>query len=226
MNIGGLYVSDDATNYFTGADDEGWFWFNATNEVEVNSWIAAYDLVLTAGTNDATSSFNKNVTPKSDKDANLISDKTGALVIAKAGSKGGSDGGSAIFHCAKGIENFQLYLFRTGSYNYHVYVSTDGSNYTDAIANTSSGSGKLVIDYSSQLKTANPVWVKVQNSSTGGLNIHGIILTHIDDGTTGISNVNANVIDDATIYDLMGRRVDAPKAGKVYIKSGKKYIMK
>ena len=94
------------------------------------------------------------------------------------------------------------------------------------ITNTSSNSGKLVIDYSSQLKTANPVWVKVQNSSTGGLNIHGIILTHIDDGTTGINNVHVNLNDSGIIYDLMGRRVDAPKAGKVYIKGGKKFIMR
>lgn len=222
----GSTVSDDASNYFTGADDDGWFWFNATNELEINGWIAANDLVMTTGTNGAVSSFNKDVTPKSDKDANLVSDKTGALVIAKAGSKGGSDGGSAIFHCAKGIENFQLYLFRTGSYNYHVYVSTDGSKYNDVITNTSSNSGKLVIDYSSQLKTADPVWVKVQNSSTGGLNIHGIILTHIDDGTTGINNINVDLNDNANVYDLMGRRVDAPKAGKVYIKGGKKFIMR
>lgn len=44
--------------------------------------------------------------------------------------------------------------------------------------------------------------------------------------TTGINNVNVNLNDNGCLYDLMGRRVDAPKAGKVYIKGGKKFIMR
>ena len=43
---------------------------------------------------------------------------------------------------------------------------------------------------------------------------------------TGIKNVNVNDNGNGNVYDLMGRRVTAPQTGKVYIKGGKKFIMR
>ena len=44
------------------------------------------------------------------------------------------------------------------------------------------------------------------------------------DGTTGIGNVNVN-LNDNTIYDLQGRRVENPTKG-IYIVNGKKVVIK
>ena len=43
--------------------------------------------------------------------------------------------------------------------------------------------------------------------------------------TTGISSVQSEVSDDA-IYDLQGRRVITPQKKGIYIRGGKKFIMR
>ncbi len=44
--------------------------------------------------------------------------------------------------------------------------------------------------------------------------------------TTGIDSVEAEDADNAAIYDLSGRKVLAPAKGGIYVKNGKKYIVK
>ena len=208
-------------------DGFNYYWFNADNETEVNGWLSDGTIVLTDGTTSsegvqAKSSFKKDTKPGSD--SNGWSEKTGTIEIAKAGSKGGTDGGTATFYCKNGIEEFKMYLFRTGTYNFHVYKSSDGENFTEIASDTSTGKGKLETDYSSQLKSNDAVYVKIQNTSTGGLNIQGILITYLE--ATGINNVHVNLNDNGCLYDLMGRRVTAPQTGKVYIQNGKKFIMR
>ena len=50
-------------------------------------------------------------------------------------------------------------------------------------------------------------------------------LTKIDETTTGISIV-ANNNQPTAIYDLMGRRINNPQSGTIYIRNGKKFIAK
>ena len=50
-------------------------------------------------------------------------------------------------------------------------------------------------------------------------------LTKVDESTTGISIV-ANDNQPTAIYDLMGRRINNPQSGTIYIRNGKKFIAK
>ena len=44
--------------------------------------------------------------------------------------------------------------------------------------------------------------------------------------STSIINTKGDKADDSTVYDLMGRRVTTPQAGKLYILNGKKMIFR
>lgn len=48
----------------------------------------------------------------------------------------------------------------------------------------------------------------------------------VQEATDGINNVNGSLNDNGIIYDLMGRRVTVPQPGQVYIKGGKKFIVR
>ena len=50
-------------------------------------------------------------------------------------------------------------------------------------------------------------------------------LTKVDETTTGISTA-ANDNQPTAIYDLMGRRINNPQSGTIYIRNGKKFIAK
>ncbi len=164
----------------TGTTDFDYYWFNKENEDEVNAWISDGTITLTNGTGEgdsqSKSSFKPTTKPGSDK--NGWSDKIGTLEIAKAAEKGATDGGTVTFYCPYGAKEFKLYMFRTGTYNFHVYKSTDNQQWTDIGSDTSSSKGKLEVSYKSDLDTTDPVYVKIENTSTGGLNIQGIIITY------------------------------------------------
>ena len=165
-----------ATTTNTGFD---YYWFNKENEDEVKAWISDGTIKLTDGASN--SSFKPESQPQSSSDKKLVSKKTGALEIGKAKSSGetGDDTpGSAIFYCPNGAKEFKLYMFRTGTYNFHVYKSTDNQQWEEIGSDTSSGKGKLEVSYKDNLNTTDPVYVKIENTSTGGLNIQGIIITY------------------------------------------------
>ena len=63
-------------------------------------------------------------------------------------------------------------------------------------------------------------WLVVpkSSSSTRGFTLDG--------EATGIENVNSDERDDAVYYDLQGRRVTKPTVKGVYIKNGKKVMVK
>ena len=53
------------------------------------------------------------------------------------------------------------------------------------------------------------------------------VFTYNIDNNSGIENIKADNNDGAEIlYDLMGRRVDTPNPGTIYIQSGKKILIK
>ncbi len=51
-------------------------------------------------------------------------------------------------------------------------------------------------------------------------------LTVEENTTTGITEISAAKVADGIMYDLMGRRITAPRAGQIYIMNGKKFIKK
>ncbi len=188
-----------ATTTNTGFD---YYWFNKENEDEVNAWISDGTIKLTKGASE--SSFKPESQPQS-SDKKLVSEKTGTLEIGKAKSSADSgDGtpGSAIFYCPNGAKEFKLYMFRTGTYNFHVYKSTDNQQWTEIGSDTKTGKGKLEVSYAEKLNTTEPVYVKIENTSTGGLNIQGVIITYeksmnvVKTATSGwTSLVSAHALD-------------------------------
>ena len=219
--------------YIATTSDSGfdYYWFNAESETEVNGWLSDGTITLTNGTGtgdgQAKSSFKKDVQPTINpgQETEQKSEKIGTIEIAKAGSKGGTDGGTITFYCSKGVETFKAYMFRTGTYNFHVYKSTDGNNFTEIAKDETTGKGKLDVDYSSILKTTSPVWVRIQNTSTGGLNIQGVEITYLE--PTGIQTITDNKsVKAGVMYDLQGRRIVTPAKGQLYIMDGKKFVNK
>lgn len=220
--------------YIATTSDSGfdYYWFNAESETEVNGWLSDGTITLTNGTGtgdgQAKSSFKKDVQPtiNAGQETEQKSEKIGTIEIAKAGSKGGTDGGTITFYCSKGVETFKAYMFRTGTYNFHVYKSTDGNSFTEIAKDETTGKGKLDVDYSSILKTTSPVWVRIQNTSTGGLNIQGVEITYLE--PTGIQSItdDKSPVKAGVMYDLQGRRIVTPAKGQLYIMDGKKFVNK
>ena len=101
----------------------------------------------------------------------------------------------------------------------------DGNNFTEIAKDETTGKGKLDVNYSSILKTTSPVWVRIQNTSTGGLNIQGVEITYLE--PTGIQTITDNKsVKAGVMYDLQGRRIVTPAKGQLYIMDGKKFVNK
>ena len=47
------------------------------------------------------------------------------------------------------------------------------------------------------------------------------LLKQIENGTGGIVDVNSDAREDVRYYDLMGRPVDNPVKGSIYVRGGK-----
>jgi hypothetical protein len=143
-----------------------YYWFNADNADQVNSWISDGTITFSNG------SFSKAF-------SNDNTEYTGALQL-KSGT------GEVVFKCPS-IVQFELYMFRTGSFGGEVLTSTDGVNYTSV--KTYSGSKYVQeLNLTDDIYTSDPVYVKVTNTSSGTLNIQGAkIVKHSD--ATAIDNV-------------------------------------
>ena len=57
------------------------------------------------------------------------------------------------------------------------------------------------------------------NMTAKALNIEPILAT-----SSGIKNIENNILATKDIYDLMGNKVTMPKAGRIYIQNGKKIV--
>lgn len=92
-------------------------------------------------------------------------DLTGAIVANK-------NGGEIIIKCPS-IAVFKAKMLRTGSYSGNIMKSEDGVNYEEA-ATLTGKKGVIDFDFSANLRSENEVYVKIVNTSTGGLNILGL----------------------------------------------------
>ncbi len=92
-------------------------------------------------------------------------DLTGAIVANK-------NGGEIIIKCPS-IAVFKAKMLRTGSYSGNIMKSEDGVNYEEA-ASLTGKKGVIDFDFSANLRSENEVYVKIVNTSTGGLNILGL----------------------------------------------------
>jgi pectate lyase len=175
----------------------GYFWFG--EEAAVTNALFS-DEILTG-----TAAFNAT---KNDAD---YTTHTGAIVLP-------SNGGTAIFKLPS-CTVFKLYLVRTGSYAGNIYTSTDGETWGAAKASLSGSKGVLETDYSTLVASASPVYVKIENTSTGGLNIYGADIRLAANTETAVVSVQpAGMIVATSYYNLSGMRVQKPQRYTIYIR--------
>ena len=189
----GTIVDDDVDfeeeAYIANADGTDYFWFNESNEETVNGWIADGTITLTssAGGTSAFVPTYSNITYKkvdgvTTSEVQCETEVTGSLQLSKASAAGKTDGGSAVFYCKNGVTSFKLYTYRTGSAYYEVQKSTDGTNFTTVGKVEKGATGILQKDFTNVLRnteSTSPVWVRVINTSTGGLNIQGVLINQM-----------------------------------------------
>lgn len=189
-NEGGGSSSDD--NEDSGADNnyveesfisgetiDDYYFFNQENADEVNAWIADGTITLVNGQviGSETSSFVPDYSYDAVENGKTFAstEYTGSLQLAKASSAGAKDGGSVIFKCPKGVTTFAVYLYRTGSVYLNLYTSTDGETWKKVSNITKGTSGIFEKNFSSSVvDTEHCVFIKLENTSTGGLNLQGV----------------------------------------------------
>lgn len=77
-----------------------------------------------------------------------------------------------------------------------------------------------------------PLYVPVGTAdlyrSTWGWNYFNNIIETDDFPSLSVSDIDVDGGEDADapVYDLMGRRVDSPQPGQIYIRAGKKFTVK
>lgn len=167
--------------YIGTADD--YFFFSADNQAQVETYLA--DGTITLGNGKVAGSETSSFVPDYSYDAEANNKSfsstvyTGSLQLAKASGQGVTDGGSAVFRCKKGITTFAAYLYRTGSVYLNIYTSTDSVNWKKVADVTKAPSGIYEKNFSSAvMDTTHCVFIKIENTSTGGLNIQGIKILH------------------------------------------------
>ena len=158
---GGTITSGE---YVIGSSSD-YFWTIADNADATNALIADGTITL-----DAASTFQttKNI---ADGNGTVYSDKVGSLQLAKST-------GTATFYWADGIQSLSLYLVRTGSFAGEIQTSDDGTTFTKL----TTYDGKKGIKELSVTPTTPCKYIRITNTTTGGLNIQGIKIAKPGEG--------------------------------------------
>lgn len=164
---------------------DDYFFFCPENETKANELIADGTITLIDGkvAGSEASIFNKDYTYDAAANGKTFSSTvyTGSLQLAKASAAKAKDGGSVIFKCPKGVTTFATYLYRTGSVYLNLYTSTDGKTWKLATSVDKSPSGIFEKNFSSSVAdTEHCVFIKLENTSTGSLNIQGVRILNVE----------------------------------------------
>lgn len=192
--------------YIGTADD--YFFFGEETRQTVEDYIADGTITLVDGTvaGSETSAFVPDYSYDAEANGKTFSSTvyTGSLQLAKASAAGATDGGSVIFRCKKGITTFAAYMYRTGSVYFNVYTSTDSVKWTK-VANVDKGaSGIFEKNLSASVTdTTHCVFVKIENTSTGGLNLQGIKILN-KEGAQEMDKTDAETPEPGTDPDQPG----------------------
>lgn len=183
----------------TVATDD-YFWFG-DNAAVINS-------LLSDNTISGSATFNSTVDPQIDNKS--ITTHKGGLVIPK-------EGGDVVFSLPS-CTLFKLYLTRTGSFDGDVFVSIDTNNWGNAVSSIAGKKGFLEVDITEYATSAEQIYVRIVNKSTGGMNIHGasIRLAKKTLSFVEIPNMDKTVIL-VKYYNLSGISMPKPEKGMIYI---------
>lgn len=150
---GGGEVAKKGSSIFGPEAPTGdFFWFSEANA-------ATLDALRDAGTLSGTAAHNKT------KNDASYTDKVGALVVP-------ATNGTLVFKLAS-CSVFKLYMVRTGSYAGNVYTSTDGTTWGEPVVAITGNKGVQELDCSAFAAGRSEIYVKIENTSNGGLNIYG-----------------------------------------------------
>lgn len=146
--------------FMASADGTDYFWFNAANADAVNAFIA--DGTITLGTG---CTFRPDYQPKK-SDGSWTSTYTGSIEAAK-------NGGVVTFKCPS-VSSFVLQLARSGSFKGTIDKSTDNGATWTTISTLNQKAGNHIVDISASAASDTEVLIRITNTATGGLNIHGV----------------------------------------------------
>lgn len=207
--------------FLSPVDERGYFWFNAENVEKVSQLNT--DGIITWTASETAEGSNSTFKPEAkgagtDGKEGGPDYKTGYIEIAKAASTG-QNGGSLVFKLPS-CSVMKLFLSRTGSFYLNSYISTDGETWTKTSAGLSKApSGIQEFDLTGIVSSYDPVYVKLTNTSSGGLRVHGAIIKSAGDKSpSSIDNFNEErVLIKSVYYDLSGLIVDKPAKNNIYI---------
>ena len=211
---------------------DDYFFFCPENETKANELIADETITLFDGkvAGSEKSTFNKDYTYDAAANGKTFSSTvyTGSLQLAKASAAKAKDGGSVIFKCPKGVTTFATYLYRTGSVYLNLYTSTDGKTWKLVTSVDKSPSGIFEKNFSSSVAdTEHCVFIKLENTSTGSLNIQGVRILNVENaeakepteggetgGETGGSGSGDTEGNENTLYKFTVKEIVPAVEGK------------
>ncbi|MCD7971773.1 MAG: Ig-like domain-containing protein [Candidatus Azobacteroides sp.] len=140
-----------------------------------------------------------------------VNGHNGALVVPQNGD---------IIFTLPSCTVFKLYMTRTGDFAGSVYASTDGVNWGNPVAGISGRKGAQEVDYSEYVTSASPIYVRIVNTSSGGLNIHGANIRLAQKTETGIPGATEEnkTISTINYFSISGLKVKDLKENTIYIK--------
>lgn len=176
--------------FIADATGEDMFWVGE-NAAQTEDYIAKGIITLVDGPaidgTVAKSSFNKTYAGND----TYVAEHIGSLQLGKSTAAKNYNGGAAIFHCPNGVTSFKVNILRTGTIHLKVFKSTDGVNYTEVTKVEDQKAGIVTKDFSAairNLESKDPVWVKIVNGATGGLNIHGVYICQLPAGAATLQD--------------------------------------
>ncbi len=168
---------------FIASADNDLYWVGE-NAAQTDKYIADGTITIANGTatNKDGIILNSGFKPSYAGNDTYPAEHIGSLQLGQASAAGKTDGASATFYCPDGVTSFKLNTLRTGTTYYIVQKSTDGINYSTVATVEKAPVGIVTKDFSMTLRnteSTDPVWVRIINTSTGGLNIHGIQINQL-----------------------------------------------